>query len=125
LFSRSSETHLVASATVTRQEVDDQRNKAAQGDIQCNVNLGELKLSDHLSAEDIEALAWFMFDGHSYAQIAAWHGVHRSNAKRRIERAIKTLAKNGITVKPIPRERVKVIPVSKLRMREGAGLDEL
>jgi DNA-directed RNA polymerase specialized sigma24 family protein len=108
-----------------RDKLADERTNESQGCIQSNVNLGELKLSDHLSAEDIEALAWFMFDGHSYAQIAAWHGVHRGNAKRRIERAIKTLAKNGITVKPIPRERVKVIPVSKLRMREGAGLDEL
>jgi hypothetical protein len=81
--------------------------------------------SEYLCQRDIEMLAWHLSDGHSLSLIASWLKVHKGTAKRRMERAIRTLVAAGVPVAGVRRERINVLPVSRLRMRDGAGLDDL
>jgi DNA-binding NarL/FixJ family response regulator len=116
---------LNAFTTNVRDDVTQRRNTATQEATADAKDGPGISLSDYLCQRDIEMLAWHLADGHSLSQIAAWLDVHRGTVKRRMERAIRTLANAGIPVASLARARVAVIPVSKLRLREGIGLGDI
>lgn len=73
---------------------------------------------DYLCQRDIEMLAWHLSDGHSLSLIASWLKVHKGTAKRRMERAIRTLVNAGIPVAGVRRDKTCVTPASRLRGTE-------
>jgi len=102
-----------------------QRNKAGQEAKPTAKTDRGLDPREYLCQRDIALLALHLFDGHSLSLIASWHKTHRSTIKRRMERAIRTLVNAGIPVAGIYRQRVEVVPVTKLRLRDGVGLEDL
>jgi predicted DNA-binding protein YlxM (UPF0122 family) len=51
-----------------------------------------------LNKKQREALAWWLVDGHSYAEIALWQRCHRQVVARRVKGAIRKLERAGVTV---------------------------
>lgn len=102
-----------------------ERNKAEQ-EAKPDAKDGQgFNAREYLCQRDIALLALHLYDGHSLSQIASWQKTHRGTVKRRMERAIRTLVNAGVPVAGVRRERVDVIPVSRLRLKDGVGLDDL
>jgi hypothetical protein len=102
-----------------------QRNKASQEAKRLTKDGQGFDPREYLCERDIAMLALHLHDGLSLSLIASWNKTHRSTIKRRIERAIRTLVNAGIPVAGIYRQRVEVVPVSNLRLRDGVGLEDL
>jgi predicted DNA-binding protein YlxM (UPF0122 family) len=73
-----------------------------------------------LTKKQIEALAWWLHDGHSLKEIATWQKCSRAMAQKRIQSAIKRLRAAGIEVP----ERPEIVRVREVCFTDIDMTDE-